>query len=234
MSEPFFQYINNNRQTISNSLYGQEEVPYKYDHHAYIPLPKIEEPDIKLIEALRHRRSVRSFSSNQLSLEDLSGLLKLSIGRQDNNQGLEGYPFPSGGGLYPIETYLLLHNTESLENGLYHYYAPSHSVAQLSKCSYTNESLNALFGMEFEGVPQAIILMTMVKSRGIKKYGSLTYFLSLIEAGHRGQNISLCVNAFKMGCCSMGTTNYEQINNLLQVDGVNEHYIYSIATGSIR
>lgn len=231
MSEPFFDYIKNNRETVSNKLYGYDDSPKKYPKGNYIQLKGVEDTQILLTDALQQRRTTRDFSTDVLPLETLSSLLKMSIGKNDQNKGFMGYSFPSGGAFYPIESYILINNVSNLEEGIYHYSATEHSLALIQKTNNSVESINKLFSMEFKIVPQAIMLMTMVKSRCIQKYGSLSYKLSLIEAGHRGQNISLCVNAFDIGCCSMGSTNYDKLNTLLGVDGVNEHYIYSIALG---
>ncbi len=231
MSEPFFDYITNNRNTVSNQMYGQETNEKRYIREAYQLLPQTNDSTVSLVETLRSRKTTRMFKDAPLQLPALSGLLQLSLSKDTKSDSSFHFSFPSGGGLYPIETYLLVIDVEGLKSGVYHYSATEHSIARISDAVFDIVSLNSDFGTEFTTLPQALVLMTMVKSRCVYKYGSLSYTLVLLEAGHRGQNICLAAAANKIGVCPMGGANYTVVNKMLGVDGVNEHYIYSLAIG---
>src|SRR3989304_10178751 len=55
-------------------------------------------------EAVKRRRSIRSFSHRPLSLDDLSFLLWASTGVQRKEQGYEFRTVPSAGGLNPVQS----------------------------------------------------------------------------------------------------------------------------------
>lgn len=232
MSDSFFEYIRSNRDTVSNTMYGYEADEKKYEAVVYQAFPDVElSPEVTLSLVLQRRKSTRSFTQEHMKVEDLSLILKYSLSSNTKNEGLKGYSFPSGGGFYPIETYLLVHNLEGFESGLYHYSSVNHAVALIKKMSPDLESLGKDFLPQIDILPQVLLFMTMVKSRCIQKYGSLIYMLSLVESGHRGQNIYLCAAACNMGVCAAGFSEYKRINRLLGLDGQNEHYIYGLALG---
>jgi len=233
MSEPFFDYIKSNRHSLSNYLYGDSQAEKNYSRLPKIVLPETEMPAISLVQALEQRKTVRDFSDTPASKEDLSALLKISLSADEKNAGVKKYPFPSGGAFYPIETYILVNNMADLASGVYHYSAIRHDITKISKNTFSSEETEHFFSANFESPPSFIVVMTMVKSKCVKKYGSLSYSLALTESGHRGQNIYLASAALKLGCCPIGFVDYICVNSVLGIDGVNEHWIYSIAIGKI-
>lgn len=233
MSEPFYDFIAGNRQTVSNWLYGYEANEKRYRRAEYQKLPLATKLDTPLTEALKRRKSTRKFSEQPLPLKDLSSLLHYSLARNDESAGLKHYPFPSGGAFYPIETYLLVHNVEGLESGVYHYATVDHSVARIGEApKRTLREINLDYGCFYESIPPVILHMTLVKSRCVMKYGSLIYLAYQTEAGHRGQNLYLVASALGLGVCGMAAGNYEKANHMLGVDGMNEHHIYGTAIGA--
>ena len=68
-------------------------------------------------EVVRERRSLRNFSDEPLSPLDLSHLLWSSQGITQQVQGFALRTAPSAGALYPVETYLVVHNVSGVEAG---------------------------------------------------------------------------------------------------------------------
>jgi len=52
-----------------------------------------------------------------------------------------------------------------------------------------------------------------------------------LEAGHLAQNIYLVTTALGLGCVAIGGFMDDEINEILEVDGVNEAVVYVIAIG---
>ena len=77
-----------------------------------------------------------------------------------------------------------------------------------------------------------IILISAVFKRNTIKYGDRGYRHIMQEAGHLGQNIYLISSALGLGCCAISGFNDEELNNMLDLDGVNEGVIYSFSIGS--
>ena len=76
-----------------------------------LPQPRLQ-GEVSLEETLARRRSVRSFTEEELTLEEISQLLWAAQGL---TAGWGGRTAPSAGALYPLEVYV------ATANGLYHY-----------------------------------------------------------------------------------------------------------------
>lgn len=233
MSEPFFDYIRANTNTASNKLYGLEEEEKLYSRVEYLKLPDFSFPNVQLRSAMLARASTRSFTDQSISLGELSQLLGSSIAVSKESKGMRKYTFPSGGGLYPIETYLFIGNVESLTPGVYHYSSVNHSIGLIRNIDdELRQVMRVLLRpMQTDTLPSLYILMSVEKSRCIQKYGSLMYPLTFMEAGHRGQNICLVAAAMGIGCCPIGAPLYDEMNKVLVLDGVSAHYVYGLAVG---
>lgn len=84
-------------------------------------------------EAIRSRESVRRYTGDQLTLEELSALLWATQGVREvisNTCALR--TVPSAGARHAFETYLAVMRVESLEPGLYRYLPLDGQLAQLA------------------------------------------------------------------------------------------------------
>ncbi len=232
MSDLLFQYISENLKSASRSLFVGESFGKgkSYDRYPFLQLEEpVKAPAISLVEALAGRKSTREFSENNMSLSQLSDWLFYSSKHTNSPHGMST-PFPSGGGLYPVENYILVLNVEGLGRGIYHYDSYRHGLRGLPHPLCENEKISRVF--KYSGdQPDAILCMTMLKHRNFPKYGYRGYLLSLLEAGHRMQNLHLVASVYDLGCCSLGAGDFTEVNDLLAVDGVNEHYVYATTVG---
>ena len=88
-----------------------------------LPAPRLK-GEISLEETLAARRSVREFTEEELTLEELSQLLWAA---QGVTAAWGGRTAPSAGALYPLEVYV------ATADGLYHYVAQGHRAIVESK-----------------------------------------------------------------------------------------------------
>ena len=138
-------------------------------------------------------------------------------------------PFPSGGGKYPTEIYPVLLKCDGIEKGAYHYNVKKH---ELERLVWVNSG-ELLSGFTYPFVRDAamVILISLVRGRQIQKYGSFSYTLGLLEAGHVGQNIYLLSAAEDYGCCAHGIGDSTLFDSIIGLDGVNEMICYAVAIG---
>ena len=92
-----------------------------------LPDPKLR-GEITLEEALFKRRSVRDYSQEALTLEEVSQLLWAAQGETTEWGGRTA---PSAGALYPLETYIVAGNVEGLSVGIYKYRPEKHELAKI-------------------------------------------------------------------------------------------------------
>ena len=201
-----------------------------------VPLPRPLELDVALGETIHRRFSCRRFSTDPCSLEAVATLLFFSYGRLGTAPfaGMEMLtrPVPSGGGLYPLELYLIALNVSNLSSGIYHYAAFSHILERLREGRMPSQLLSHLFmGQPYVAEGSLIIVLTAVFDRSLWKYEDRGYRYLLFEAGHAAQNINLTSIALGLGSVNLGGFFDSDLASLLQLNQEEEAALYAIAIG---
>ncbi|HJX23965.1 MAG TPA: SagB/ThcOx family dehydrogenase [Candidatus Bathyarchaeia archaeon] len=189
------------------------------------------EQTLPLVETLKRRRSVRSFSARPLLMNELSFLLWASTGNERKERGHEFRTVPSAGALYPIETYLVINNVEGLEKGLYHYSVSDHALEELLLAELGEEAAHAALEQDMCAEAPVVFIWTSLFQRSKWKYGQRAYRYVYLDVGHIAQNLALCATSVGLGTCQIGAFFDEEINRILDVDGVEESAIYLSVVG---
>ena len=207
--------------------------PFKhYPHSDKIPLSRswnIAQENITSL--LQYRRSLRKYSTKLVSLEHLAFLLWAS-------QGITGqagkYLFrtaPSGGALYPVETYISAHSIEGLDAGLYHFDAEHFALDRLTEQDEAEAVAQACLDQKFMAQAAVVFLWTGIFRRAMSKYGDRGMRYILLDAGHICQNLLLAAEAVGCGGCPVGAFYDNELNQLLQIDGEEESILYAASLG---
>lgn len=208
-------------------------------YKTYPRLPKInlddpEPPTANLFQIIKKRRSRRKFSNMPITKGELSLLLKYSCGITDAAGKKRAQP--SGGGRFPIEVYpLIFHSGENLQTGLYHYNVREHQLDVLWEREFSEDDILQMsatsVGLEFLRDASVIMVMTAVFWRNQNKYREPGYRMILQESGHIGQNIYLIAEALGLKCFAFSGTWDENLEKLIDIDGVTESVVYALAIG---
>jgi SagB-type dehydrogenase family enzyme len=207
--------------------------PYKeYPGSRRIELPQ-PAPGVKmdLDQILRKRSSVRDYAGEPLSIEDLSYLLWACTGIQRAEQGYQFRTAPSAGALYPIETYVVANNVRDLEQGLYHYAIRAHSLEDLRLDDLRLETAQAALGQRVCYDAAAVFVWTAIFQRSKWKYEQRGYRYIYMDAGHIAENLYLAATGLELGVCAVGALFDDELNHLLDVDGVAESAFYMATIG---
>ena len=160
-----------------------------------------------LNEALKRRRSQRSFSEGDLKLEQVSQLLWAAQGVTEPSRGFR--TAPSAGALYPLELYVL-------EKGvLYHYIPASHSMEVVSEGVDAGRLADAAAGQQFVARAPAVFVIGAVFERTRSKYGDRADRYVYMEAGHAAQNLLLEAVSLGLGAVSVGAFHDKTTSNVL-------------------
>lgn len=200
----------------------------------------VEIEEMTLGQAIRYRRTVRNFTGGSITLEQLSALLLYSYGitgqftytlpmRKPEIQYLRAAP--SAGGLYPIEIYPVVLRVDGIEPGIYHYQVKEHALALMKAGDYTEIVPPLLSGQAFTSKCAVIFLLTAIFQRTTRKYGERGYRFVMLDAGHIGQNMYLSSVGLGLGCLAIGGFYDREIEELLEIDGVEESPVYSLCVG---
>jgi SagB-type dehydrogenase family enzyme len=184
-------------------------------------------------ESIQTRRSVRDYSGQAMTLDELSQLLYHTGGINDERWGTKLRAAPSAGALYPIEAYVVAHLVEGLKPGLYHYAVQDHALEELRIADMRAEIVRYGLMQEFLGQANMVLIFTSVFQRLRWKYQERTYRYALLEAGHLGQNVYLAATSMGMGACAVGAFVDDDVNDMLGVGGKHEAAVYMLAVGKV-
>jgi len=211
------------------------ELPFPTDARQ-ISLPHIEQiqiPAINLLAALEARRTRRRYSTQPLSLAELSFLLWCTQGvKKVSSRPATLRTVPSAGARHAFETYLMINRVDGLTPGLYRYLAIEHSLIELDFSPDLGEQIIHAC-LEQKQVRNAAVtfLWIAVLERMTWRYGERGYRYLHLDAGHVCQNLYLSAEAVDCGVCAIGAFDEEQLNRLLRLDGEQLFAIYLASLG---
>jgi len=236
LSETFYSKIINKSSKKGKNIKEKFKISYKgYNRFNEILLPKISPEKMNrtsLITCLENRQSKRKFSKVQLTKKQISVLLKYGCGEKNTRTcNYSSRYYPSAGAKYPLEIYLISLNTD-YKKGLYHYYVRNHSLEELtllSKLNYKNY-FTGNFQKMFKNI-SCILLISAIFKRTTIKYSDRGYNYVMMEVGSIYQNLGLISSYLGLGCCVIGGFYEEPFNKLIDIDGLSESVIISVAIG---
>ncbi len=204
-----------------------------YPHSHVLQLPEPVAPaDMRSLDyALKKRRSIRDYSVKPITLSQLSYLLWASNGVSRKHFGQQFRTAPSAGATYPIETYLVVNNVDGLSKGIYHYAVTSHSLEELISGSFDEAIAEAALNQEMCSEASVVFVWTAVFERSRRRYGQRCYRYIYLDAGHIAENLALAAVAMGLGSCQIGAFYDDEVNNLLNIDGVEESTVYISVVG---
>ena len=195
-----------------------------------LPHPRLTAMDFNY--AIKNRKSIRDFSDKPITIDQLSYLLWVSTGIQRIEHNYEYRTAPSAGALYPIETYLVVNKVENIPNGIYHYNIRDHLLENLKQGNYGNETAHAALDQEMCNDAAAVFIWTAVFNRSKCKYNQRAYRYIYLDAGHIAENLALASTCLKLGCCHIAALFDDEVNEIIDIDGIEESTIYMTVVGN--
>ncbi|MBN1255304.1 MAG: SagB/ThcOx family dehydrogenase [Deltaproteobacteria bacterium] len=215
--------------------WSRQPKPFK-DYKAPLAIVPLPEPDLTgdphLWQLLYSRRSRREYDAGRsLTTEKLSALFWAAQGITARYGEVLFRTAPSAGGLYPVETYLLVRMVEGLEQGIYHFRPQAFDLEFLQKGDLARDLSEAALGQQLVMAAQVTFIWTAVVERSRWKYRQRAYRYIYLDAGHIGENLYLAAGALGLGCCAIGAFYDDKVNTIIGVDGIEEAAIYMATVG---
>jgi SagB-type dehydrogenase family enzyme len=173
-----------------------------------LPSPRMEGP-LSFEASLTRRRSVRTFTSEALTLQEIGQLLWAAQGITDP----AGYrAAPSAGALYPLEVYVVR------EQGVFHYEPDAHALDPVKNGDMRGELSAAALDQQAVAEAPVVLVIAAVYERTQVKYGAeRTPRYVHMEAGHAGQNILLQAVSLGLGAVPIGAFADDEVQRLLSM-----------------
>ena len=184
--------------------------------------------EMSVEEAIFRRRSIRRFPDEPLTLEEVSQLLWSAGGKTVDGVTGPTRAFPSAGGLYPFEIYLVAGNVTGLADGIYRFRWRDHSLHLIKEGDFRRELMVASLRQRF--VYQAPINIVWVgdlararrayRDRGVERY-------IMMDVGGAGQNVHLQAEALDLGTVIVGAFRDRAVQDILGT-GLTPLYIMPV------
>lgn len=184
--------------------FSQRAPDKRYSRMPRITLPPRQPLPAGLGDVLTRRRSARAFAGSSVPLAALSSLLAWSAGVTEDRAPWPRRAYPSGGAYYPYELYVIARAVTGLPRGLYHWHAPTHTLASLP---YPGSAWRRLWQSILEPrfrPAAAAIVITGRPGASLTKYGPRAYRFLLLSAGAIMQNLYLATTALGLAGTAIG------------------------------
>jgi len=180
--------------------------------------PPQEQGRVTLEEAINQRRSIRDFTSESITLAQLSQILQAAGGISHTSRGRR--TVPSAGATYPLEIFVLCGQNcvTALDAGIYYYNVDTHTLTLHHKGDARLELSRAALSQSFIYDAPVDIIVCAEYERTARRYGKRAERYVHFEVGHAGQNIYLQATALGLGTVAVGAFFDEKVREVLQVD----------------
>lgn len=179
---------------------------------------------------LGNRATCRNFARDRpLPIALLAQVMKRTVKahavvRPSDDMAFLKKNIPSGGGLHPLETYVIALDVEGLPSGVYHYHPVEHALRALPFAldDLRSHVLGLLAGQDwFADAPLHIVQVARFP-RSFWKYRKhpKAYRAVLLDAGHLSQQWMLSVTELGLAAYVTAAINEIDIEAMLGLDGV--------------
>ena len=186
---------------------------------------KLEKVDLNstypLIKAINDRRSVRSFTPEELTIKELSTILWACQGITDPIRDFRAAP--SAGATYPIELFVVM------ERGVYEYIVKEHTLRLHKKEDMRKKLQKVALGQSPIGEAAAVLVFCYDPQKIVPRYRDRSVRYSYIEAGHIAQNGLLAAVSLGLGGVPVGAFYDREVKNVL---GLKNDVLYLVAIGN--
>ncbi len=221
------EFLRKGRQTKHGVTHAPDAVAIKL-HKEYPRMPRIELPlpplSADLSDVLRARKTLHHLTAGgSIDTTQLGSLLGHSLKAHEDGRR----PYPSGGSLYPIETYLV-GRVADMGPGVFHYHPTSHALEHLWDLEPGFRMQSIFPNEKMEDASHAVIF-TSRWFRTTAKYGDFGYLLAVLEAGHLAQNLLLVGTALQVTISPVAAFDDSFVSEALDLTEEVEQPVYALA-----
>lgn len=176
-------------------------------------------------QAIRQRRSVRTYAAAPVTLQQVSQLLWAAQGITEPTKGLR--TAPSAMASYPLRVYLIAGNVTGLPAGAYRYIPQGHKLELVTP---GDQRTNVGSQPQMQKAP-VLIAYAADNSANAKRVGEqMAQQWAAIEVGHSAQNVLLEEVALGMIGVGMGGFDNAKMKTMLKLPGTEVMY-YVVSAG---
>lgn len=186
--------------------------------------------DRPLGESLRTRSSARDFTAGPLAGELAGRLLHAGAGVREPGE-IPHRPYPSAGGLYPVELYVAAQDVGGVPDGVHHYDPRAHELELRRPGRFGAALADVTVAQPMLAAAQLVVALTAIPERATWKYGERGWRYAWLEAGHAAANLCLVAQALGLAAVEVGGFYDDELGALLALPA-GELALLLIAVGN--
>ena len=173
---------------------------------------------VSLEQAIARRRSIREFSEQPLTIEQLSQLL-WSVQGVTNSQYLRASP--SAGATFPLEIIAVVgvFSISALPAGCFQYLPGEHGMKPLRSGDLRLRLTGAALGQQAITLAPVTFIICADYERTRSRYRNRTERYVHMEAGHAAQNLYLQATTLGLGTTAIGAFDDNEVKEVLSLPG---------------
>ena len=227
----FNSFTGNSSEKTADLSIEESSVGVNLKEGEMIKLPVVEKDgEMSLEKALTLRRSIRSYSSDALSLSELSQLLWSAQGIT-NERGFR--TAPSAGATFPLEMFVVVNNVNQLNRGIYQYNPRDNTLQLIHLKDISSELMRASLSQSMIAEASAVLVFGAIFDRTTERYGERGIRYVHNEIGHASQNVHLQAAALDLGTVVIGAYRDDEVEEILDLDP-DIRVLYMMPVGKLR
>jgi len=184
---------------------------------------------MSLEQAIGDRRSVRDYTEEPVTLDEVSQLLWAAQGIT-SPEGARAAP--SAGGTYPLEIYVAVGRVTGLDPGVYRYEPEGHQLVLVSAGDVLADLSAASLDQAAVGNAAVAFVAAGVYARTTERYGERGIRYVHLEAGHAAQNLCLQAAALGLGAVPIGAFADDEVREVMHMLD-DEEPLYVLPVGAL-
>lgn len=183
-------------------------------------------------DLLQRRATCRNFDVQPLPALQFATMLQRVFGAQGRvalgrDNAVIKRNSPSGGGLHPIEAYLIVQRVEGVAPGLYHYHPIDHALEPMRSLeteALADLALRSVAAQAYFAAAPVLVVLACRFARSFWKYRNhaKAYRVVTLDAGHLSQTLYLSATDLRLGAFITGAVNEIEIEEAFGLDPLVE------------
>ncbi len=179
-----------------------------------------------LFEAIKERRSTRSYTQEPMEAAELSALC---VAARGTSEGGGRDPFLSFSA--PLNLYVVVRDVKRTAPGVYLFDPANRSLVLLKQGDFSGQCRSACLNQDFCATADALFVKTMNWNSLPLPDGDRGYRYACLRAGMMGEGLYLQATALGMGVCGVGAFMDGDVAEIVGCDRAKEAVLYATAVG---
>ncbi len=209
---------------------------------------KLNKQALQLQKTYENRMSTRKYNDSGLNFNELSALLKLSYYNVGDNKQVDKdgkivkmlHPrrnIASGGGLYPVDMFVINLKVSDLDKGVYYYNVDKECLETIDLWTEDNKVFDAFFtkyrnDIQYDKVSGFVIFVGNL-NRVAFKYRDRGVLFTMIDVGALMHSLYLASAALKIGCCGIGGYFEDDLHDILKLKTNQQMVLGTVSFGKL-